>query len=339
LNQIQNFTPDFRKKIEQLLFDGMLFMGDENRFFIPIIFLYFMSADRNSINNDITPLCNDIFCVMMQKAIRGAFNSTDFEEFVLKFFRLKYLLFQKAGIEEVLLSDWFQGALMKSSLRKHELHLPILKHSMKFSTAAHPADDIDSLRAAGPFGGKIDARNPKSSHCIHIGKSNEYCDGLLTFGGEFSILIEAKYSESLGRVLPFSGNDRDSFEHEQKMFQQSKLHLEKNLFLYITNAGMGKVNAVDLIPELQEMLNAEKQKHRHMPRGEKTEHSHLIRSLESRLETAKKRAQEVENLMDERSIIVHAGNWRKLFSSIFIFLSKHEWASKEEMFKCIDEEK
>jgi hypothetical protein len=102
---------------------------------------------------------------------------------------------------------------------------------------------------------------------------------------------------------------------------------------------MGKVHAVDLVSAYQAELSEARQKHENLPRGKKTEQGRIVSDLKAKLERAQKKKDEVKGLIHERSIIVHAGNWRKLFSSIFIFLSRREWDSKEDLLDFVENEK
>lgn len=310
-------------RIKTLMYDGAIFIGDGDSFFIPIIFLFSVISSEPS-------LYKTLFVDFMIKSLEGSFNSIDFEEFIIKFICLKQNLFSTVlGLSKVTVGQMFPGAFMNEETRSFEIEWEKSGHLMEFKKGNDSAVNLDELKTKGHFSQPIDVKDSTKSYAIHIGGNNEYCDGLITICAKVSIMVEAKYSTELTGSQTFQGKEKDGFEHAQEMFKKSKLQLSASFFLYITNAKVGHLKSVENIPQLEKELEEALSKHSNAPRGKKTEMYKPVSSLQSKLKSAQKNKAKVEGLMESGSIIIHELNWRKMFSSIFIFINPRQFNNRE----------
>ena len=88
----------------------------------------------------------------------------------------------------------------------------------------------------------------QSNVALHIGKQDPHHDFLLSFF-ECSTLFrgQAKFSEVGGQVTFSGGANTSSFLNEQKKASTSSCAMEKNFFLFITNAQMTEDGKEDIV--------------------------------------------------------------------------------------------
>jgi hypothetical protein len=229
-----------------LIESGQIFKTKEGTLMMPLIFVELLF---NHYSSEWEPLKNYI-----SRGIKGEIHPVDLELFPCYFYAFKIHLYQNLGITSMTMREFFRGAYMH---QKAFAHILVFTHPMSvFESSKSQVNDIT----------QVDVRTmpdlldmSKRNVALHIGKHNIYYDFLMSLS-ECSTLIrgESKFSGSGGTVV-FSGpKTENSFAAEQQKALNSPCELNRNYFLFITNAKMAEIDAKSVVMEESMFINRER---------------------------------------------------------------------------------